>query len=104
VIKCAAPPRFTPQGLRHSITQPRRIVAGALFREARYLRRGEAITETNAADIANVSRQGKRTDLLDNNESDIQEVKAPTGTSRAAFLRRLRRDRPDIHARVTISN
>jgi hypothetical protein len=57
--------------------------------------------EIDAKDQANPGRQGQRTDLLYNNNSDIQEVKgAPTGTSAAAFLRRLRKDRPDIHARV----
>lgn len=34
--------------------------------------------------------------ILDN----IQEAKAPTGTSRDAALRRLRKDRPDLHAKV----
>ena len=48
--------------------------------------------------------QGKRTDLLDN----IQEVAergrrretAPSGTSREASLRRLRKDAPELHAEV----
>jgi hypothetical protein len=35
---------------------------------------------------------------LDTRKIDVQEVKAPTGNSIAAFLRRLRKDRPDIHA------
>jgi hypothetical protein len=34
------------------------------------------------------------------NNSDVQLEAAPTGNSRDAFLRRLRKDRPDIHARV----
>jgi hypothetical protein len=38
--------------------------------------------------------------LLDNKLGDIQEVRAaPTGTSAAAAMRRLRKDRPDIHTR-----
>lgn len=50
-------------------------------------------------DQASGSRQGQRGDLLHN----IQEVAhsaAPTGTSREAGLRRLRKDRPDLHAEV----
>jgi hypothetical protein len=57
--------------------------------------------EIDAKDQANRSQQGKRTDLVDSNRRIIHEVKGrPTGTSAAAFLRRLRKDRPDIHARV----
>lgn len=40
--------------------------------------------------------KGKRNDLL----YIIQEVHAPTGTSTEAALRRLRKDRPDLHQRV----
>ena len=51
----------------------------------------------DAIDRAMQGRQGERTDLLDN----IQEVApAPTGTSRQAAIRRLRKDRPDLHAKV----
>jgi hypothetical protein len=35
-----------------------------------------------------------------NNESDIHTSERPSGTSAAAFIRRLRRDAPAIHARV----
>jgi hypothetical protein len=57
----------------------------------------------NAQDQANkaASQQGQRTDLVDNDQTNINEVESrPTGTSTAAALRRLRKDRPDIHARV----
>ena len=49
-------------------------------------------------DQATKGQAGRRTDLLDN----IQEVEvvAPSGTSREAGLRRLRKDRPDLHAEV----
>lgn len=53
----------------------------------------------NLLDQAMAGRQGERRDLLDN----IQEVEleaAPSGTSREAGLRRLRKDRPDLHAEV----
>jgi hypothetical protein len=60
------------------------------------------LAKAEAEDLKNkkASRQGKRTDLLYDNKSDVQEVKAPTGNRTATFLRRLRKDRPDIHARV----
>jgi hypothetical protein len=35
-----------------------------------------------------------------NGGSDVHASERPSGNSRAAFLRRLRKDRPDIHARV----
>ena len=54
--------------------------------------RAAAAQQANSADQANPSRQGQRTDLLYNTKNDIQEV-APAGTSRAAALRRLRKDR-----------
>jgi hypothetical protein len=42
-------------------------------------------------------QQGERTDLVDN----VNEVShRPDGNSRASALRRLRKDRPDLHARV----
>lgn len=50
----------------------------------------------DAIDRATQGPQGRRTDLLYN----IQEVKAPTGTSKDAALRRLRKDRPDLHEKV----
>lgn len=53
-------------------------------------------TALDLLDKALKGRQGERTDLLDN----IQEVAAPTGTSERAALRRLRKDRPDLHAAV----
>jgi hypothetical protein len=51
-------------------------------------------------DRGNPSRQGQRTDLVYTEINDIHEVTRPTGTSAEAFLRRLRKGRPDIHARV----
>ena len=41
-----------------------------------------------------------RPEILYEEKNDIQDYKAPTGTSAAAALRRLRKDRPDIHGRV----
>ena len=46
-------------------------------------------------------RQGERTDLIPHLYDNVQEVaKAPTGNSSNAALRRLRAQRPDLHARV----
>lgn len=54
-------------------------------------------TETlDLLDRALKGKQGERTDLVDN----INEVSRPDGTSREAALRRLRKDRPDLHAKV----
>jgi hypothetical protein len=96
--------KHPPKGLGASVDLVRRLLADNhkaldLFERAR---RGESAVDVDAKDRENkeASRQGQRTDLLYNNESNIQEVKAPTGTSAAAFVRRLRKDRPDIHARV----
>jgi hypothetical protein len=51
-------------------------------------------TETlDAIDRATKGQQGKRTDLVDISN----EVDRPTGTTKAAALRRLRKDRPDLH-------
>jgi hypothetical protein len=47
-------------------------------------------------DQAMKGKQGQRNDILYN----IQEVRAPTGTSKDATLRRLRKDRPDLHQQV----
>jgi hypothetical protein len=58
------------------------------------------VAKADAKDQANPSRQGQRTDLVDNNNAVIHEVARPSGTSRAQALRRLRKDRPDIHKRV----
>jgi len=52
----------------------------------------------DAIDQATTGRQGERTDLHDN----IREVKDETsyGTSNTYALRKLRKDRPDLHERV----
>jgi len=72
----------------------------------------EHYRQIDAADQANKeqSKPGRRTDLIKDvqkprsdlfdNVDDIKEVKAPTGTSAAYAIRRLRKDRPDIHQRV----
>jgi hypothetical protein len=58
------------------------------------------IAEIEAKDKANLRPAGrpKKTENLYNDVSDVQHY--PSGNSAAAFLRRLRKDRPDIHERV----
>jgi hypothetical protein len=46
--------------------------------------------------IEEAQRPGTRSDLVDN----INKVRRPDGTSAAKALRRLRKDRPDLHAAV----
>lgn len=57
-----------------------------------------------AIDAAAQGRQGSRSDLVDNihevHRSSVEREGRPTGTSRDAALRRLRKDRPDLLARV----
>ncbi len=50
----------------------------------------------DAIDRATAGRQGARTDLVDN----VHEATRPDGNSSTAAIRRLRKDRPDLHARV----
>ncbi len=47
-------------------------------------------------DQATKGRQGKRTDLVDN----VNEVMRPNGNTRQHALRKLRKSRPDLHAKV----
>jgi len=49
-----------------------------------------------AIDRATKGQQGRRTDFVDN----IHEVERPSGTSRDAAIRRLRKDRPDLLEKV----
>lgn len=53
----------------------------------------------DAIDRATTSRQGARSDLVHN----VNEVR-PTGNSAPAALRRLRKDKPDLHAQVLAGN
>jgi len=96
------------ESLQHTYAQLVRGEISEADAEARVRQeRAERAKKADDEDLANkaASKQGRRTDLVDSNllyanKNDIQEVKAPTGTSKTAFLRRLRKDRPDIHARV----
>lgn len=72
-----------PEGIGASMETLKRICLGDV----------EAV---DLIDQALKGKQGSRTDLVYN----IHEVIRPSGTSRDASLRRLRKDRPDLHARV----
>jgi len=61
--------------------------------------RGEEMRKLDAKDRDQQRSAGRPKIILDKATDVIQE-KAPTGTSRAAALRRLRKYRPDIHKRV----
>jgi hypothetical protein len=54
------------------------------------------LLEVDRLDQMNPSRQGERTDLV----NIVNEVQRPQGNSTAQALRRLRKDRKDLHARV----
>jgi hypothetical protein len=69
--------------------------ASALGKEYQLI---DAMDEPNRRSAGSHGR-GRPIDV-DNNESDINVYRRPTGTSAAAALRRLRKDRPDIHTRV----
>jgi hypothetical protein len=59
-----------------------------------------AAQRDDARDRANLRPAHRPAKTVYNNESDVHASERPSGNSRAAFLRRLRQDRPDIHARV----
>jgi hypothetical protein len=44
----------------------------------------------------------KAQDFVYNNQSDVHEVERPSGNSNEAAHRRLRKDRPDLHALVLV--
>ena len=61
-----------------------------------------AAQRDDARDRANLRPTGRpaKAETVYNDESDVHAFDRPSGNSRAAFLRRLRKDRPDIHARI----
>ena len=61
-----------------------------------------AAQRDDAADRANLrpAHRPKTVQSVDNGRKDINTSGRPTGTSRAYALRRLREQRPDVHARV----
>ncbi len=53
----------------------------------------------DALDRATVGKQGERTDLY-NNVKEVSSTEPPVGNSNTYALRRLRKDREDLHGRV----
>jgi hypothetical protein len=66
----------------------------------RIKRSAEEMHIRDQQDQQNASRQGQRTDLVDNQNHDVNEVGRPDGNSVEAALRRLRDQRTDLHERV----
>jgi hypothetical protein len=65
------------------------------------IERGRRARAIDARDRENLRGRGRtKRENVDNEKSDIHISKRPAGTSAAASIRRLRKDRPDIHARV----
>jgi hypothetical protein len=59
-----------------------------------------AAQRDDARDRANLRPAHRPTKTVYDNVDGVHTSGRPSGNSRAAFLRRLRKDRPDIHARV----
>jgi hypothetical protein len=69
-------------------------------REAAKKRQAE-MQRRDQEDRENPSRQGQRTDLVQSEKNDMHEVKGrPHSGSVEGALRRLRKDRTDLHARA----
>ncbi len=76
--------------------------SGALAKRGGLLKRicAEDKEALDLIDQAEQGKQGARTDLV----SNIHDVAArPAGTTRQRALRKLRKDRPDLHARKPVS-
>lgn len=61
-------------------------------------RRNTAAVDAIDGELRKSAKPGTRTDLVDN----VNKVGRPDGNSQAQALRRLREDRPDLHARVLL--
>jgi hypothetical protein len=80
---------------RETVPYGHSLAARARVRAARAAQRDDA------ADLLNLRPRGRPENVY-NEKSDVHISERPSGNSRAAFLRRLRKHRPDIHARVLI--
>lgn len=76
-----------PKGLGSDIDTIRRLVSND-------------IKTLDALNQAIGSHQGQRTDLEDNFHNIVMEVKKKQGNDKAYALRKLQKDRPDLHAQV----
>jgi hypothetical protein len=72
---------------------PRTVSERQRFKAARAAQRSDAKDRAQ-------QRPGGRPKTVDNGSGNINGFQRPTGGSKAYALRRLRKDRPDIHARV----
>lgn len=87
--------RATFEDFEEFVTAPPLQGLGVTMDILKKVCRGE-MEALDMIDRAMQGRQGERTDLFDN----VKEVKAPTGNSTDAALRRLRKDAPELHQRV----
>jgi hypothetical protein len=92
-VTAARSPRDKPRFLRADCHG--RANKGAELRTIKNLCRDDP-EALDAIDRVTQGKQGARTDIVDN----VHEVERPAGNSRDAALRRLRKDRPDLHAQV----
>ena len=72
----------------------------ARVQAARAAQRDDARDRANVRPAGRPAKSGTVYNNESNNQSDVHGSERPAGNSRAAFLRRLRKHRPDIHARV----
>ena len=72
----------------------------ARVQAARAVQRDDARDRANVRPAGRPAKSGTVYNNESNNQSDVHGSERPAGNSRAAFLRRLRKHRPDIHARV----
>jgi len=94
---------FQRQWARPAIIHAREVVPYSHSPAARArVKAARAAQKDDAADRLNLrpAHRPKKAESVYNNASNVHASERPSGNSRAAFLRRLRKDRPDIHARV----
>jgi hypothetical protein len=94
---------FQRQWARPAIIHAREVVPYGKSPASRArVKAARAAQRDDAADRARLrpAHRPKTVESVDNGHKDINTSGRPTGTSRACALRRLRDQRPDIHARV----
>ena len=93
--------RFQRPGLDLAIIHAREAVPyGRSPADAARVKAARAAQRDDARDRANLRPAQDTTELCTTTNATYNVHVSPSGNSRAAFLRRLRKDRPDIHARV----
>jgi hypothetical protein len=94
---------FQRQWARPAIIHAREVVPYGKSPAARArVKAARAAQRDDEADRLNLrpAHRPTKAESVYNGACDVHASERPSGNSRAAFLRRLRKDRPDIHARV----